>query len=125
MLVTLFFVGPVKRSDAAGWKLVVGTADWINHAVVTYEELSSGVRALARRGLLVERAGGVLALSPAARKGMADAYGTRKRMSLFKLWEAADALIDRKKERASAVKGPTPSVFRRAVESYVEQMSPS
>jgi hypothetical protein len=125
MLVSLFFAGPVKRSDAAGWKVVVGTADWINHAVVTFEELSSGVRALARRGLIVERVGGILVLSPAARKGMADAYGTRKRMSLFKLWEAADALIGRQKERPSAVKGPTRSVYRRAVESYVEQMTRS
>jgi hypothetical protein len=125
ILVSLFFAGPVKRSDVAGWKLAIGAADWINHAVVTYEELSSSVRSLARHGLLVERAGGVVALAPAAKKGLAAAYGTRKRMSVFKLWEAADALIARQKPRPSTLKGPTPSVYRRAVESYVEQMSRS
>jgi hypothetical protein len=74
---------------------VVATADWINHAILSYEEASAGVRALARRGLLVERAHGVLVLSLAARNGFAAAYGTRKRMGVFKLWDVADALIAR------------------------------
>ena len=95
MLVTPWFAGPVTRRDPAAWRNVVATADWINHAILSYEEASAGVRALARRGLLVERAHGVLVLSLAARNGFAAAYGTRKRMGVFKLWDVADALIAR------------------------------
>jgi hypothetical protein len=69
LLITLFFTGPVTRRDPAAWRNVVFTADWINHAILSYEEVSAGVRALARRGLVVERAGGILVLSLAARKG--------------------------------------------------------
>jgi hypothetical protein len=118
LLVTLFFTGPVTRRDPAAWRSVVVTADWINHAILSYEEVSVGVRALARRGLVAERAGGVLVLSPAARKGFAAAYGTRKRMGVFKLWDAADALIARQRVRVSAVRGPTRAVYERALRSY-------
>jgi hypothetical protein len=71
LLVTMYNSGPVKRRDPAAWKNVIFFADWINHAIMSYEEVSAGVRALARCGLVVERAGGVLVLSPAARKGFA------------------------------------------------------
>jgi hypothetical protein len=118
LLVTLWFAGPVTRRDPAAWRNVVATADWINHAILSYEEASAGVRTLARCGLLVERADGVLVLSPAARKGFASAYGTRKRMGVFKLWDAADVLIARQKVRTSPVKGPTRAVYRRALQSY-------
>jgi hypothetical protein len=118
LLVTLWFAGPVTRLDPAAWRHVVATADWINHAILSYEEASAGVRSLARRGLLVERANGVLVLSPAARKGFAAAYGTRKRMGVFKLWDVADAVIARQKPRASTVRGPTRAVYRRALQSY-------
>jgi hypothetical protein len=118
LLVTLWFAGPVTRRDPAAWRHVVATADWINHAILSYEEASAGVRSLARRGLLVERANGVLVLSPAARKGFAAAYGTRKRMGVFKLWDVADAVIARQKPRASTVRGPTRAVYRRALQSY-------
>jgi hypothetical protein len=40
-------------------------------------------------------------------------------MRLSKLWEAADVLIARQKVRASGMKGPTPSVYRRALDGYV------
>ena len=118
VLVTLWFAGPVPRRDQAAWRNVVATADWIDHAILSYEEASAGVRALARRGLLVERAHGVLVLSLAARKQFAAAYGTRKRMGVFKLWDIADALIARQKVRASSVRGPTRAVYRRALQSY-------
>ena len=118
LLVTLYSTGPVKRRDPAAWKNVIFFADWINHAIMSYEEVSAGVRALARRGLVVERAGGILVLSLAARKGLAAAYGTRKRMGVFKLWDAADALIAQQKVRTSPVRGPTRAVYRRALESY-------
>jgi hypothetical protein len=82
----------VRRRDVAAWKNVIAFTDWNNHAIMSYEEVSAGVRALARRGLVVaERAGGVLVLSVTARKGLAAAYGARKRMSVFKLcWRRPD-----------------------------------
>jgi hypothetical protein len=118
VLVTLFHSGPVKRRDPAAWKHVLFVGDWINHAIMSYEEVSAGVRALARRGMVVERAGGVLVLSLAARKRLAAAYGARKRMSVFKLWEAGDGLIARQQLRPSPVRGPTRAVYRRAAEGY-------
>jgi hypothetical protein len=118
LLVTLYNAGPVRRRDAAAWRKVIFFADWINHAILSYEEVSAGVRALARRGLVVERTGGVLVLSLGARKGLAAAYGTRKRMSVFKLWAAADALIAQQKVRPSTARGPSPGVYRKALESY-------
>ncbi len=57
-------------------------------------------------------------VSPAARKGFTAVYGARKRMGVFKLWDAADALIAQQKVRPSPVKGPTRAVYRRALESY-------
>jgi len=118
LLVTLYFTGPVMRRDPAAWKHFLGTADWINHALPTYEEVSTGLRALARRGLVAERANGLVVLTVAARKGLAAAYGTRKRMGVFKLWDAADALIAKQKVRPSPARGPSPSVYRRALEGY-------
>jgi hypothetical protein len=47
LLVTLWFAGPVTRRDPAAWRNVVATADWINHAILSYEEASAGVRTLA------------------------------------------------------------------------------
>jgi len=118
LLVALYNTGPVTRRDPAAWKNVIAFADWINHAILSYEEASAGVRALARRGLLVERAGGILVLRLAARRGLAAAYGQRKRMGVFKLWEAADELILKQPLRPSAVRAPTRSVYRRALQAY-------
>jgi hypothetical protein len=117
LLVSLFHAGPIRRSDPLGWKHLIGVADWINHAILSHDEVCTGVKTLARHGLLVEKAG-VLVLTLRARRGMAAAYGTRKRMSVFKLWDAGDVLIASQKERASTVKGPTARVFRAALEAY-------
>ena len=124
LLVTLYFAGPVKRRDPAAWSHVVATADWINHAILSYEEAASSVRALARRGMLAERGGSHLVLSPVARKGLSAAYGTRKRMSVFKLWDAADALIAKQPLRPSPVRGPSRSVYERARRLYGAILEP-
>ena len=121
VFVTLHFSGPVTRRDPASWRHVVATADWINHGILSYEELTVGVRTLARRGLLTKRGQGaaeVIVLTAVARKGLAAAYGARKRLGVFKLWEAGERLIAAQRERPSTVRGPAPTVYARALALY-------
>ena len=120
VLTSVWFSGPIRRRDPVSWSWLVGAADWINHAILTREEAGSSIRALGERRLLRERAG-VISLTPAARKGLAAAYGKRKRMGVFKVWAAADALIALQKPGGAKLRGPGPSVFARAVEAYYER----
>ena len=122
VLTALYHAGPVRRADPVQWSLVIAAADWINHAVLSFDELHTGVRDLGARHLLRERAG-VISLTPGAWTAFVAAYGARKRMSVFKLWAAAEILIAQRKPGTSTLEGPTRSVFRRAVEAYHRRMS--
>jgi hypothetical protein len=120
LLVSFYFAGPVGRRDVEGWSHLVGTADWINHSVLMHEELVEGMRVLSSRGLLEERRGAIR-LTRNARRALTMAYGKRKRMSVFKLWDAGEALIARQAPCPMRVRPVTPAFFARAVEAYLKR----
>ena len=120
LLVSLYFAGPLGRRDLGAWSHLVATADWINHGILMHEELVSGMRNLSSRGLLEERRGAIR-LTRRARRALTMAYGKRKRMSVFKLWGAANELIERQVPGPARVRPVTRSFFDRAVEAYYER----
>ena len=121
ILVAFHFHGPVERRDALAWSYLVGTADWINHAILTYKELVEGVRELVAHGLLQERNQSI-GLTRKARATFARAYGGRKRMSVFKVWAAADALIATQEAGVTRWRPVSRARFARAVQLYQDRM---
>ena len=120
-LVAVNFCGPIDLKDPVGWSYLIGTADWINHAMISREEIASALRDLSRRGLLAERHGHLVRTRKAA-TAFERMYGKRKRMSVMKLWEAAEEFIDTQAARHDPLKPPTRKLYERALAAYHERM---
>ena len=66
---------------------LIATADYINHAIPTDEEIEGGINRLARAGLVTVEEG-YFHLTPAGRLLLREFHG--KRDSLLKVWERVD-----------------------------------
>jgi hypothetical protein len=121
LLTAIYFAGPTAMKDAEAWSYVIGTGDWINHAIFTYEELASALCDLASRGLVTERRG-QLVLSRKAQAGFTAIYGKRKRMALMKVWAAADDFIKEQAAKAKPFTPPSKELFDLALAAYYARM---
>jgi len=122
LLVSFFFAGPVARRDVAGWSHLVATADWINHAILTREEVAGGMRDLSVRGLLEERDERIR-LTRRAVRALHAAYGERKRMAVLKLWDVGEELIAAQEKGAKPVRPVSRPLFERAIKAYLDRQT--
>ena len=110
-----------EQKDGATLRAIIATADYINHAIPTYEELAGGLARLMRSGYVEKQAGRYRATDVIR---MFYRKTTKARYSIWKDWQAVEQFLQSKEVPAAATH-LTPSrvlaraAYERAVRTYL------
>lgn len=107
--------------DGKTLREVINTADYINHAIPTYEELAGGLARLLAAGLVVEQSGRYRAAAGVAAR-YDDLAAAHRR--LWPVWDELERFVQVHLPRAHAPAPPpviSRAVYEAAVEDYIRR----